>query len=200
MGIDIRDSPFQIECVHCGECIDACDQILARLGKPGLIHYAWGEGGSVIETEKSWFRKLGIRDAKRVVVALVTLFYLSGLLTALSMRRAVLVQLAPERATLYRMGDDGMVYNRFRVKVSNRSGQAAAVTFTLEGLPGARLEFEANPVVVGPAATADRHFEVAAEKFPGSQEVNHFRITAKAAPGSEQDSFDETFLMPPERK
>ncbi len=45
MGIDIRQSPFQIECVHCGECIDACDEILARLGKPGLIHYAWGEKG-----------------------------------------------------------------------------------------------------------------------------------------------------------
>ena len=31
MGIDIRQSPFQIECVHCGECIDACNEILARL-------------------------------------------------------------------------------------------------------------------------------------------------------------------------
>jgi cytochrome c oxidase accessory protein FixG len=200
MGIDIRDSPFQIECVHCGECIDACDQIMARLGKPGLIHYAWGEGGSVIETEKSWYRKLGMRDAKRVVVALVTLFYLSGLLTALSMRRAVLVQLSPERATLYRLDDRGVVHNRFRVKVSNRSSQGAAVTFTVEGLPGAWLEFEANPVVVGPAGTAERHFEVAAGSFPASQEVNHFRIVAKAAPGREQDTFDETFLMPPERK
>jgi polyferredoxin len=24
MGIDIRDSPYQMACVHCGECIDAC--------------------------------------------------------------------------------------------------------------------------------------------------------------------------------
>ena len=43
MGIDIRKSPFQIECIHCAECIDACDEILAASKKPGLIHYAWGE-------------------------------------------------------------------------------------------------------------------------------------------------------------
>ena len=87
MGIDIRKSPLQIECVHCGECIDACDQIMARLKKPGLIHYSWGQAGQAVEKEQSWYRKLGIRDAKRVVVLLVTLFYLIGLLTALSMRQ-----------------------------------------------------------------------------------------------------------------
>ena len=48
MGIDIRKSPFQIECIHCGECIDACDDVLARLGKPGLIHMTWGETGEVV--------------------------------------------------------------------------------------------------------------------------------------------------------
>src|SRR4051812_5505284 len=47
MEIDIRKSPFQIECIHCAECIDSCDEILGRLGKPGLIHYAWGEHGPV---------------------------------------------------------------------------------------------------------------------------------------------------------
>jgi polyferredoxin len=47
MGIDIRNSPYQIECIHCGECVDACNDILARLGKDGLIHYAWGKSGKL---------------------------------------------------------------------------------------------------------------------------------------------------------
>ena len=73
MGIDIRKSPFQIECVHCADCIDACDDILGRLGKPGLIHYVWGEKGPLAASRRQpW-------DAKRIIVLLVLLFYASGL-------------------------------------------------------------------------------------------------------------------------
>ncbi|MEM9843448.1 MAG: cytochrome c oxidase accessory protein CcoG, partial [Pseudomonadota bacterium] len=39
MGIDIRDGQ-QLECITCGLCIDACDDIMAKIGKPrGLIDY-----------------------------------------------------------------------------------------------------------------------------------------------------------------
>ncbi len=202
MGIDIRDGPFQIQCVHCGECIDACDQIMGRLKKPeaGLIHYTWGESGNVVEHEARWYRKLGIRDAKRVVILVITLLYLCGLCVALSMRREVLVQLSPERATLYRVDDAGLIYNKFRVNVSNRSKRNAEVSFAIEGLQGARLIADRASIVVEPGVTAEERFEIVATRFPGSEEVNHFRIVAKAAPSQEQNTFDETFLMPPERK
>lgn len=39
MGIDIRDGQ-QLECITCALCIDACDDVMARIGKPrGLIDY-----------------------------------------------------------------------------------------------------------------------------------------------------------------
>ena len=39
-GIDIRDGT-QMECVHCTACIDACDDVMERIGRPrGLIRYA----------------------------------------------------------------------------------------------------------------------------------------------------------------
>lgn len=201
MGIDIRNGPLQIECVHCGECIDACDQIMGRLKTPkeGLIRYTWGETGRQVGDESKWYRKMGIRDAKRVVILVISLVYLGGLVTALAMRRAVLVQLAPERATLYRVDDSGTVYNKFRVKVANRSGQRAEVSFTPEGLPGARL-VGVSTVALEPGATIEKQFEIATRRFQGAEDVNHFRIVAKAVPIGEQDSFDETFLMPPERK
>jgi polyferredoxin len=200
MGIDIRDGPFQIQCVHCGECIDACDRIIGRLHKPGLIHYVWGESGDVVEAESKWYRRLGIRDAKRVIILLVALAYLGGLVTALSMRRAVLVQLLPERTTLYRVDSAGIVYNQFRFKIANRSGKAAQVTLAMQGLPGARFVPDPGAIAVAPGATVERRFEIAAERFPGAREVNHFRISAVAAPIREQDEFEETFLMPSGRR
>ena len=40
MGIDIRDGQ-QLECITCALCIDACDAVMDKLGKPrGLISYA----------------------------------------------------------------------------------------------------------------------------------------------------------------
>jgi cytochrome c oxidase accessory protein FixG len=39
-GIDIRNGN-QLECIHCAACIDACDGIMDRIGRPhGLVRYA----------------------------------------------------------------------------------------------------------------------------------------------------------------
>ena len=39
-GIDIRNGT-QMECVHCTACIDACDDVMDKIGRPrGLIRYA----------------------------------------------------------------------------------------------------------------------------------------------------------------
>ena len=39
MGIDIRDGQ-QMECITCALCIDACDDVMDKIGKPrGLIDY-----------------------------------------------------------------------------------------------------------------------------------------------------------------
>ena len=32
-GIDIRDG-LQMECIHCTQCIDACDAVMDKVGKP----------------------------------------------------------------------------------------------------------------------------------------------------------------------
>ena len=196
MDIDIRNSPYQIECVGCGECIDACNDILAKLGKQGLIHYVWGENGERLGTgDRTWFQKIGLRDSKRVVVLLVLMFYAAGLFTALSMRHAVLVQIAPVRATLYRLDKDGVVYNTFRLKAANRSSHQKTVVLQIDGLPGTHFVSFENAGVLNPGQTLEHDFEIAAPPAaalpPG---VNHFRLVSRA--GNEHDSFDETFITP----
>jgi len=196
MGIDIRTSPYQIECIHCGECIDACGDVLGRLGKQGLIHYVWGEHGEKLgEGDKSWYQKLGLRNAKRIVVLLIIMFYAAGLFTALSMRRVVLVGIAPDRTTMYRVGQDGTVYNRFRLQLANRGREQAIAQLSIEGLPGTSFADFENAVVVSPGVTIQKEFDIQATRSahvaPG---VNHFRIVSKV--GNEKDVFEETFITP----
>ena len=200
MGIDIRNSPFQIECIHCGECIDACEDVLGRLGKPGLIHYAWGEKGELLSDKKTpLLRRLGLRDAKRVIVALVLLFYASGLFVVLSMRDNVMVKIAPIRTELFRLGDDGRVYNKFRMTVANRQGKEVELTLALENLPNAQIELE-QPLKLKPAEERRLEFEIVAPSSALPQGVNRFQIISRAVPGGETTTSEMTFITPTERK
>jgi hypothetical protein len=93
---------------------------MQRVGRQGLIHYTWGERGP--------------GGAKRIVVLLVLTFHASGLFVALATRRSGLVQLQPDRVTLYRVDASGVVDNRFRLKVANRSRASDTIRFWVEGL------------------------------------------------------------------
>ncbi len=194
MGIDIRQSPFQIECVHCADCIDACDEVLGKLGKPGLIHYVWGEKGPLSAGRRQpW-------DAKRVIVTLLLLCYASGLGLALAKRRLVVVDVSPIRATLYRVGADGRVYNRFRYSISNRGRKPAAVTFSIVQLPGASLDLRPNPVPVAAGVTAQGEFEISEPAGACREQVSHFTIVTGTAPQEATNRIPMTFLAPVEGK
>ena len=202
MDIDIRKSPFQIECIHCAECVDACGEIMARLKKPNLIHYAWGEKGELLAdpTPRPWYRRVGLRDAKRVVVLLVLLFYASGLFVALGMRRAVLVQISPVRATLYRIGPDGRIYNQFLYRIANRGSKPGAVVFAIQQLPGASLAMPVNPVPVRPGESVQGDFEISRPTGRRDELVSHFTILTNTVPDQESGAMPMTFLAPAEGK
>ena len=190
MGIDIRQSPFQIECVHCGECIDSCNTILGRLKKPipGLIHYSWGN------EDKPRFPF----DAKRIILLLVLLFYATGLVAALSVRHAVLVRVAPDRATLYRTGSEGRIYNKFRYTLANRSHQPATVIFAIDHLTGGSMALD--PVQLAPGQSVNGEFEISMPPLRRTELVTHFEIRATTIPGQVSDTFPMTFIAPTEAK
>jgi cytochrome c oxidase accessory protein FixG len=184
MGIDIRKSPFQIECVHCADCIDACDEVLAKLHKPGLIHYVWGQKGPVAAGHKQpW-------DARRIIVLAVLICYATALTTALAMRRPVLVHIAPERATLYRLDPDGRITNLFRYTIANRGSKPAAVAIAIQGLPGASLALQSNPIPVPPGSSQQGTFEISEPGGIHHELVTHFQIVAGG------DTIPMTFLAP----
>jgi len=196
MGIDIRKSPFQIECVHCGDCIDACEDVLRKLGKPGLIQYSWGEKGLAAGAREAWYQRLGFRDAKRVVLALILLFYFSGLTVALSMRRSVAVRAAADRTVLYKVLENGQVVNRIRLNLANRAGKAASVAVRVEGLPNAELALDQNPIPLAAGETVERVFDLRVRPWAGSSDVNHFRLIAQPSTETSPESFEITFILP----
>jgi len=107
----------------------------------------------------------------------------------------VLVRIAPDRTTMYRLAKDGTVYNRFRLQVANRGREQAIAQLSIEGLPATKFSNFENAVIVAPGQTIQTEFEIQAPpsaKLPAG--VNHFRLIGTV--GNEKDVFEETFITP----
>jgi len=61
MGIDIRKG-YQVECINCAKCLDACRSVMARLRQPGIIRYTFGDQG------RGWRSLITIRTALVLLV------------------------------------------------------------------------------------------------------------------------------------
>src|SRR5690348_14439272 len=114
MGIDIRDG-LQLECINCGLCIDACDDVMGRIGLPkGLIAYDTDANVKRrLEGQKARFRFVRPRTLLYTgVIALVSAIMLLGLSTRHTLELDVLRDRNPNYVTLA----DGAVRNAYTLK------------------------------------------------------------------------------------
>ena len=193
MGIDIRKGPFQIECVHCGDCVDACADVLGKLGHEGVIQYAWGEAPG--QGKEPFLRRIGLRDAKRVVILVVLAGYLAALVLAVALHKTVMVRITPDRATMFQVLPDGRVVNRVRLNLANRSSRPVDVRVWVTGLPGVRLDL-ASPLRLAPGESLERTFDLAAAPWPGAQELNPIQVLAQSSDQSSPEASEMMFIMP----
>jgi cytochrome c oxidase accessory protein FixG len=196
MGIDIRKGPFQIECVHCGDCVDACEDVLRRVGHEGLIQYRWGGNRPDGARREPLPWRLGLRDGKRVVLLLLLAAYLCAMGVALAMRRPVLVTIEANRDVLYRQLPDGRVVNRVRFRFANRSSKATVLRVWTEGLPGAELDLAGAPLPLAAGETVERTEDLRVRPWPGAQEMNPFHILVQPASERSPDQAEMNFMMP----
>ena len=137
-GIDIREGP-QIGCITCALCIDACDKVMAQIGRPrGLIDYTTFENAQ-LEREGE-----PAKPIRKELFRPRTLIYFSiwgaiglALLFGLSARTRLDVSAQEDRNPLYVRLSDGAVRNGYTVKIRNMELRPRNVRITLEGLPGA---------------------------------------------------------------
>jgi cytochrome c oxidase accessory protein FixG len=127
-GIDIRNGT-QMECVHCTACMDACDNVMAKIGAPrGLVRYASLNG---IE------RREPLRFTPRLAGYCVVLFVLSSILGVMLFTRAdveATVLRAP--GSLFQQMPDGHYSNLYTVRVVNKTSRDIPVELKLENPAG----------------------------------------------------------------
>jgi cytochrome c oxidase accessory protein FixG len=147
MGIDIRDGQ-QLACITCALCIDACDDVMGKIGKPrGLIDdltLADGERERTGAAPTPAWRSI-VRPRTLLYFVLWSLIGV-GLLVALFMRGDLAFSIEPVRNPVNVILSDGSVRNAYELRLRNMTGDDrdfrlsvasdAPVALTLEGIEG----------------------------------------------------------------
>ena len=130
-GIDIRNG-IQMECVNCTACIDACDSVMKRIGKPtGLIRYA-----SLNSIEKREQFKVTTRMMVYSGVLCVLTLVLAFLVFT---RTAVQTTMLRAPGALYQQTADGKINNIYLLKLVNKTSRPMSINLKLEGIEGKLL-------------------------------------------------------------
>lgn len=205
-GIDIREGP-QIGCITCALCIDACDSVMAQVGRPrGLIDYLTLDD---VATEKAGgtahpVRKTLLRPRILVYFGIWSAIGIAMLFT-LGQRTRLDLSVQHDRNPLYVPLSDGAIRNNYTVKVRNMETRPREVALIIKGLPGAvawtstgsretastRIELSVAPDTVQKI----RLFVVASAQGPARTD---FEIQAEALTGNEKGDSDSVRFERPE--
>jgi cytochrome c oxidase accessory protein FixG len=138
-GIDIRNG-LQMECIHCSQCIDACDDVMQRVKLPtGLIRYS--NQASMEGKPVSWLRpRLAIYG-----VALCLVFGLFGYF--LATKSAFDAQLFRGYGNSFSVGDEGLIDNTLKLNLANRSDSDRTYRLKILSPPSARIRLIESELV-----------------------------------------------------
>lgn len=138
VGIDIRDGS-QLECIQCALCVDACNDIMKKVGRPqNLIAY------DTIANQKA---AAGATTARPKLLRARTLIYIvliglvGGIMAwALSQRSLLEANVLPDRNPYFVRLSNGDIRNGFTLKILNKLHEPHRFKISLEGLPQATLK------------------------------------------------------------
>lgn len=194
-GVDIRDGQ-QEGCITCGLCIDACDAVMEKVGRPrGLVRYA-----SLDELEGRARTPL-LRRARVWVYAAILLVSAGGIVYGFASLEAVELKVLHERAPLFVRLADGSIQNRYTLKVLNKTSEDLELHLSASGPSGLEISAltqditaprgEVTPVTlfvrVPPQQLAEEQVSIlfqAQGRRPGGEPIGAQRASVFIGPGS----------------
>ncbi|MDD4963045.1 MAG: cytochrome c oxidase accessory protein CcoG [Gallionella sp.] len=141
-GVDIRQGQ-QLGCITCGLCLDACDSIMDKIGRPrGLIRYS-----SLDELDGKPVKKLYQHPRTLVYIGIIFIA-LAGIVWGLTHLGSMTLRVIPERQPLYVSLSDGSIRNRYEFKVVNKTDKDLHVTVSATGgIPGQVIVGSETPIL-----------------------------------------------------
>lgn len=130
-GVDIRDGA-NLGCIQCGLCIDACDAVMEKIGRPRrLIAY-----DTEINLERRRAGKANVFKPvrARTILYVVVIALVGGVMTtALATRGTLNASAIHDRNPMFVRTADGSIRNGFSIRIVNRSSDSRNFAIAAEG-------------------------------------------------------------------
>ena len=156
-GIDIRDG-IQLECIGCGLCIDACDAVMDKVGRPrGLVAFDSERNQKRAAAGQPPVRFTFFRMRTYVYLAVMAL--VAGLMLATFGNRASFdLNIIHDRNPLYVTLSDGSIRNGYQIKLINKTYEDRLYRVRVEGIASAHYQ------VLGRGEAGDEGIELPAAR------------------------------------
>jgi cytochrome c oxidase accessory protein FixG len=142
-GVDIRGGA-NLGCIQCGLCIDACDAVMAKLGRPSRL-IAYDTDLNIkqrIEGKAPIFKLVRMRT---VLYAAVIAVVGGVMLYALATRELEGISVIHDRNPMFVRLSDGAVRNGYTIRIVNKQRTTREFILSLDGLPASLIDFVGVP-------------------------------------------------------
>ncbi|MFZ5730466.1 MAG: cytochrome c oxidase accessory protein CcoG, partial [Pseudomonadota bacterium] len=148
MGIDIRNGP-QLECINCGLCIDACDDIMGKVGRPkGLI--AYDTDSAVAARSRSEKPVYKLVRSRTIYYAVALVLVAAVMAWGFSVRTPLDMHVLRDRNPTFVRLHDGAIRNGYTLKIANRTFEPMTARISFSGVAGVTLKTPGEDATPGP--------------------------------------------------
>ena len=161
-GIDIRNG-LQMECIACGMCIDACNNVMDKLSLPrGLVRYDTELNQKLLEKNRE--KKINIWRKRTIFYLSILLITSSIMFYGLNSRSPIELHVLHDRNPMFVQLKAHKIRNGYDIKILNKTHEDKVYALTVSGLERAEIK------VLGAGNISPENLKVFADS------VGHFRV------------------------
>lgn len=153
VGIDIRDG-LQYQCIACAACIDACDDVMDKMGYPrGLIRYT---------TENALEGKATrVVRPRSIMYGVVLIAFVVGFLAVALNRMPLQLNIIRDRVALFTEADNGDILNIYNLKIMNLAEETYTYRLSLSSEDLSQIRSRDLEIQLATGEIAEIPFQIA---------------------------------------
>lgn len=177
LELDPRQTEIYDSCINCGECITACNNLQAKKGRPGLLSFRIGDREAT---------RLGLLKTRLSSLSSRVHWTMPFALLGIVMFVWGLISYERYHLAVYRADTmHGAQISDYRVAVSNKLYEPAALDITLDGLDSSMYQLDQTQARFDSVGRVDLQLHIK-EGLPAG--VHSFLVHAQS-PGGWKDSY-----------
>ncbi len=137
-GVDIREGN-QLACIQCGLCIDACDDVMKKVGRPERL-IAYDNDINIKRRATGLPNQFRIFRTRTILYAAIIALTCAIMVFTLATRSEVGLSLIHDRNPLFVRLKDGAVRNAYTIRIANKQHERRLFLVTVGGLPSGNYE------------------------------------------------------------